>query len=356
MADAPPAPPLIEATCDPTLAARLSGDGVPLRYAAGADDALDRPAHVRAGSGLARVGARLAVVQDDAAFVALADPATGLADAVTLPADDDGRRRFEEARGNKDRKYDLEACLSLPPEPDGDVRLLAFGSGSRPRRERVLVVTFPGGAPDPVLARVELRDAGPLYAALRAHPAFADRELNVEGAVPLGARVRLFGRGNGAATGAGGGADERPTSATCEVDAGALLAFLLADGAPPGLHDGRRYLLGEVEGAPLAFTDAAVLPDGTLLYAAAAERSPNAYDDGEVTGSALGLLDAAGGARWAPLLDATGAPFRGKVEGVLPRDAGRPDDPPGAVRLWLVTDPDDTEAPSMLYPATLGPA
>jgi hypothetical protein len=140
------------------------------------------------------------------------------------------------------------------------------------------------------------------------------------------------------------------------VDAGALLAFLLADGAPPGLHDGRRYVLGEVEGAPLAFTDAAVLPDGTLLYAAAAERSPNAYDDGEVTGSALGLLDAAGGARWAPLVDAAGAPFRGKVEGVLPRDEVRADDPPGGVRLWVVTDPDDTEAPSMLYPATLGPA
>ncbi|MDF1504061.1 hypothetical protein, partial [Roseisolibacter sp. H3M3-2] len=323
--------------------------GVPLRFAAGADDAFDRPAHVRAGSGLAAVGARVAVVQDDAAFVALADPATGLADAVTLPADDDGRRRFEAARGNKQRKYDLEACLVLPA--GRDARLLAFGSGSTPRRERVLLATFPGGAPDPVLTRDERRGALPVYGALRAHPAFAGRELNVEGAVPLGGRVRLFGRGNGAAT--GGGSDAPATSATCEVAVDALLAFLL-DGAPlPPLLDGRRYRLGDLDGAPLHFTDAAALPDGRVLYAAAAEDTPNAYDDGEVAGSALGLLAPDGAARWAPLLGPDGAPFRGKVEGVLPRDAARPDDPPGAVRLWVVTDPDDVEAPSTLHAATL---
>ncbi len=343
---------VVDAERDPALAAQLLDAGTPLRYAAGADDALDRPAHVRAGSGLAHVGARLAVVQDDAAFVALADPATGLADAVTLPADEDGRRRFEEARGNKQRKYDLEACLAL--RDGGDVRLLAFGSGSTPRRERVLVIDFPGGAPDPVLARVALCDAAPLYAALRAHPAFAGRELNVEGAVPLGGHVRLFGRGNGAATAPGG--DARPTSATCDVDVDALVAFLLARGPAPELRDGRRYRLGEIDGAPLAFTDAAVLPDGAVLYAAAAERSPNAYDDGEVTGSALGLLDAHGRARWTVVRDAAGTPFRGKVEGVIPRETAHPADPTDGVRLWLVTDPDDTEAPSMLHAAALGPA
>jgi len=330
----------VQAEHDPMLVARL-GQRVSLCYAGGADATLDRPAHVRAGSGLARVGDRLVVVQDDAAFLALVDPRTGLADAVTLPADDDGRRQFGSARGNKDRKYDLEACLALPPDARGAVRVLAFGSGSTPRRERVLVATFPDGAPDPARADVALVDAAPLYAALRDAPAFAGSELNVEGAALVGDRVRLFGRGNGAARGG-----VLPVSATCELRHDALLAFLLDGGPVPAVEAVRPFALGEIDGAPLAFTDAAVLAGGTILYAAAAERSPNTYDDGEVTGSALGLIAPDGAARWTPVLDANGAPFRGKVEGVLPRVAD-------GSSLWLVTDADDPDAPTELHEATL---
>ena len=57
-----------------------------MRYAAGVDSSLDRPGHIRAGSGLAWVGDRLAVVQDDANFIALVDPTTGLADSIVLPS------------------------------------------------------------------------------------------------------------------------------------------------------------------------------------------------------------------------------------------------------------------------------
>ncbi len=54
----------------------------PLRYDDGADATRDRPAHVRAGSGCAfvdipGVGRRLAVVQDDAHFIALVNATRG---------------------------------------------------------------------------------------------------------------------------------------------------------------------------------------------------------------------------------------------------------------------------------------
>ena len=79
---------------DPALRARIVRR-LPMRYAAGADPAQDRPAHVRAGSALARVGGRLAVVQDDANFVALVDPETGLARPVALPRGAAGLRQFD---------------------------------------------------------------------------------------------------------------------------------------------------------------------------------------------------------------------------------------------------------------------
>ena len=319
-----------------TLVARMVAR-YPMRYADGADEALDRPAHVRAGSGLVRVGDRLAVIQDDAAFVALVDPETGLADSLPLPPDDDGRRQFGTARGNKHRKYDLEACVALPAVGRTDaVRLLGFGSGSMPRREHVLVATLPHAAADLARAEVALVHAPALYAALRAEPAFAGSELNVEGATLVGERVRLFGRGNGA-TREGVAA----VSATCDLDAAALLAYLAGTGPVPALHAVRAYDLGTIEDTALAFTDACLLPDGTLLYSAAAERSPNVVDDGEVVGSVLGLLAADGSAHWTPLLDLDGTPYRGKVEGLLPANVD-------GTRLWTVTDVDDPEVPSEL--------
>ncbi|HYW51677.1 MAG TPA: hypothetical protein VE861_13775, partial [Gemmatimonadaceae bacterium] len=75
----------ITSTPDRSLDARIVRR-VPMFYADGADAATDRPAYVRAASSMAWLGDRVALVQDDVNFIALVDPATGLADAVTLPA------------------------------------------------------------------------------------------------------------------------------------------------------------------------------------------------------------------------------------------------------------------------------
>jgi hypothetical protein len=113
---------------------------VSLLYAEGADSSTDRPAHVRAASGLVRVNDRIALIQDDASFVALIDAASGQAHAIPLPTGDDGVRQFDHTRGNKKHKLDLEACVATAL--DGDPTLLAFGSGSKPRREVVDVMRF----------------------------------------------------------------------------------------------------------------------------------------------------------------------------------------------------------------------
>jgi hypothetical protein len=311
---------------DPALRARVVRS-IPLLYTDGANPALDRPAHVRAGSGVAWIGGVLAVVQDDSNFIALVDPESCAVRSLTLPAGEGGVRLFGTDRGNKHFKLDLEACVVLPDGP-GEM-LVAFGSGSTPMRERIVLVRGIPQAPS-----VEVCDASAFYALLRGVHEFSGSEMNVEGAAWRDGRLLLFNRGNGAPI------DGRePVDATCEVDWDRLRAHLLdADAPPPAPERITRYELGDIDGWRLTFTDASVIGDA-LLFATTAEASPNAYDDGPVAGSALGIIDGSG-ARWAVIQDANGGRFDGKVEGIAPGVR------PGTV--LVVIDRDDPHLPSDL--------
>jgi hypothetical protein len=308
----------IRARRDPALSAVVVSR-VPLRYANGADPRLDRPAFVRSGSSVVWFRGRLAVVQDDAHFVALVDPETRLAEAIPLPADAQGRRLFDDSLGTKHLKWDLEAA-AVVPTPEGD-RLIAFGSGSLPARERVVVLPE-AGAPIVVHARA-------FYATLHASHTFAGSELNVEGAVLLDGCLRLFNRGNGAPRDG-----LLPADATCDLSLAALLAHLNAPEhhPPPEPERIEVYELGEIGGVRLTFTDASVTPFG-LLFCASSEDSPDAVEDGEVTGSAIGTLPEDGVPRWTLLTLPDGSPFVEKVEGLCPSRTR-----PGV--LYVVTDPD----------------
>ena len=319
---------------------------LPMHYPAGADPSTDRPGHVRAASGLASVGRRIAVIQDDANFVALVDPATGEAEAIVLAPGHEGRRQFDDARGNKAHKLDLEALATVV---DGAATLLlAFGSGSSARRESVLVLEDAARAD----ATPRLVHLPRLYAALRAHGAFAGSELNVEGALQVGDALRLFQRGNGAAIG-----DVAAVDATCDLPLRALLAHLAAPDAtdPPAPRDVVQYDLGALSGTRLSFTDAALAREPrdaagprAILYVASAEASPDAVRDGDVAGSAVGVIeerDGATSARWAELCDGDG-PVALKVEGIAPH-------PTSPDRAWVVVDVDAHDRPSELCEVAL---
>src|SRR5829696_6242615 len=295
----------IRARHDPALTARVVRS-VPLLYAEGACAPLDRPAHVRSASGIARVAGRVAVIQDDANFVALIDPETGFAHAVTLPAGEGGVRQFDDLRGNKRFKLDLECCVTV--NDDGQEMLLAFGSGSLPARERIVLVRRVDS--DDADARVI--DASALYASFHAAPGFCGSELNVEGAAVVGGALRLFNRGNGAPRG-----ELVPVNASCDLD----LAWLRDPAATPPLRDVVQYDLGAIAGIPLTVTDAATL-GGAVLYAAAAEESPDATRDGPVAGCAIGII-AGDSARYCEVEGMDGEPYRGKIEGILPLAPGR---------------------------------
>jgi hypothetical protein len=108
---------------------------------------------------------------------------------------------------------------------------------------------------------------------------------------------------------------------------------------PLGIH---RVDLGDVDGIPYSFTDAAALPDGRTLFTAVAEDTNDSYNDGPCVGAGIGLLDKDGTLRWLRPLD---RPH--KVEGIDARIDG------GVIRLLLVTDADDPDRAASLFSATL---
>lgn len=303
-----------------------------LRFA-GADEARDLPGHVRAGSALRRWGERLVVVQDDVNALALLDERAGTVAPLVLPAGAGGRRQFSERRGNKAAKMDLEACAVLP-----DGRLLAIGSGSTPARGHMVVVDTEH--------HVRVVDAAPLFEQLRARRDFAGSELNLEGAVVVGDRLRLFQRGNGAVVDGHAAAN-----AVGDLELGAFLRWLDHGDSSPRLLSVQRFDLGEVGGVPFGFTDATALPDGRVVFLAGAEASPDSYRDGDVLGARVGLVD---GDRvvLAEILDVTGRPTSLKLEGVDFVGVT----PAGGIELVVVADMDDPELPAVMASLHWGPA
>ncbi len=289
----------------------------PLHYPDGASQLDDRPAFVRAASGLCWFGDELCIVQDDTSFLALYSEARGLR-CMALPRGAGARRRFEEGLGNRLDKPDLEALVSVPT-PRGP-RLLAFGSGSLPLREVVAVI-------DPAGGRAEFIGMMTFCQRLRDALELGPDELNIEGAALIGDRLRFF---------------QRHPSATVDVDVQAFVDWLFDAGeAPcPLLGNRRSYDLGARHGVPFGFTDAAALDAERIVFCAAAEDTDDPVEDGAVRGSLIGIIEG-GEVSVTEIADAQGNPLALKAEGIAV-------DPAQSGRLWLVHDADDAETPAEL--------
>lgn len=285
-----------------------------------------RPAHVSAASGLVAVGPWLYVVADDALHLAVF-PREGDAPGRSV-------RLFPgelplEHKARKAAKPDLEAlCLLAPFTGCPHGALLAVPSGSTAARQRgALLPLTPKGT---LAGEVHEVDFTAVYAQLA-------RELgplNIEGAAVSGGRLRLLQRGNGA----------QGTDALVDLDHERLVRALEGDRklGPEVVRTVRRWELGHVGGVRLTFTDASPLPDGRIVFTAAAEATPDAYSDGPVAGSVIGVLAPDG----APLfMDAVDAKV--KLEGVSAHVER------GQVHVLLVADADDASVPSPLLEAVL---
>lgn len=289
------------------------------------------PAFLSAASGLVRIGAYLYVIADDELDLGVF-PARGRK-AGRLHTLFKGVLPLTK-KARKKHKPDLEALALLPPtRAYRHGALLVLGSGSHGNRRRAALVHLDadgaivglgagGGKPD-------VLDLTPLYRPLEA----SLQKLNIEGALVCGQDLLLFQRGN-----KGG-----PNAVIRTKLAPALAA--LRKGTGRVSFTIQPHELGDIDGVPLGFTDAAPLPGGAILFTAAAEATGNAYDDGPCRGSAIGLLDGRGRLKWLKRLKG-----RIKVEGVHATCDGN------TIEILLVSDADNASVPAGLFRARVAAA
>jgi hypothetical protein len=304
-----------------------------MTYRDGPSDEDDRPPHVRAASGLSAFREYLAVIQDDANWLALID-ADQQVTAVPLPPSPAGDRVFSKKKGNRQDKYDLEACVTV--ESGNRHELVGFSSGSRRGREWILRVAEEEGGE----LKAEFTPAPAFYAVLREQRDFSGAGLNIEGAMALDAdRIRLFQRGNAEPCDGLEAVD-----ATADFSWTALCEHLSAPDQHPAplLENIRTYDLGRSDGVRLTFSDAEHLGGGRVLFSASAEDPVS----GAIKGSVLGIIEADGSACWTHLRDQDGGPFSGKIEGLTLDSENRR-------KVYFVIDDDEEDTPSRIFHALI---
>jgi hypothetical protein len=316
----------IAARLAPEIRAEL-GAPRPLQYGTVPPSASNVVPFVRAASAIRRLGSRLVVIQDDVNALAVMR-ASGFVTALLLPPGRDEQRSFDDSRGNKRLKMDLESAVRLP-----DSRLLAFGSGSARSRESMVLLEPDSG--------VRVHDGADLYVRLRELCATVGVDLNIEGAVVAGPRLRLFQRGNDRSASATG-----PANLIFDVDVSELVQWLEGERPAPEVLEVLSVDLGSIDGLPFGFTDAAVTESGRIAFLACAEDCEDVLSDGPVLGCRFGWLDASG-ASVADVLDMAGAPTALKLEGIEPR-LGSED------VFDVVADMDRADQPALLAELRVG--
>lgn len=285
-----------------------------------------RSSHVAAASGLVCIGDMIYVVADDEVHLGMfarSDPRPGRwlrLRSMALDLEPKARKRV---------KPDFEALVALPPLASYEHgALLALGSGSTSRR--VNATCIPVDRTGHLLEAPYTFDLEPLYAAV----ADVVGEVNIEGAVVQQDRLLLFQRGN----------KGRGINAVLGFDIDYLRAALASRRSRPQprplfVHELR---LGAIHGVPLGFTDAAALPDGSIVFAAVAENTSDSYADGANAGAAIGMLDRAGHVQLMRYVVE-----RVKIEGIHAEVHDR------RLQLLAVTDADDARIPALLLAAEL---
>jgi len=217
---------------------------------------------IPSGSGIVKAGNKYHIIGDDSPYlfslnsdfeVITKQPLLDL-----LPVADN--------RILKSEKPDFEALELI-----GQQELVVFGSGSKSPQRDVFVRIELGDS-----LKIEKYTISEFYDNLRNLPIFNDSELNIEASAFHNNRIYLF---------------NRRKNLIIQFDYPALLAYLRGEASFPA-PEIREFKLPKINGIEAGFSGATTLQDEPkIIFTASVENTDNAYDDGEILGSYIGLID-----------------------------------------------------------------
>ncbi|MEO7309518.1 MAG: hypothetical protein ABIX01_03910 [Chitinophagaceae bacterium] len=210
------------------------------------------------GSAMEFFNDRLYLIGDDARQIAVLDSAYEPIDYILLFESD-------ERRISKIEKVDLEASAII--QQNGQAHLLAIGSASRSLRERVILLSLPGNAG----STFEIFDTKKFTSRLSAARV---PEINIEGAATVGDQLVLSNRGN----------KNHPDNLLFITSP---QYFLEQDTTPLQILK----IQMPVQDFPIGISALSYhQPTDTLYFTASVEQTLNAFDDGVIGDSWLGII------------------------------------------------------------------
>ncbi|KEO74919.1 hypothetical protein EL17_04380 [Anditalea andensis] len=221
--------------------------------------------NIPAASGIGIHEKHMLIIGDNSPYLYLLDhTAKPLSKIPIYPLDN-----YKDGEIAKSIKPDFEALELVKGKVDDEV--LIFGSGSKsPQRDIFIHVTL---AEQPVIKTYNLVS---FYNQLRDNKILRGYELNIEAVALYENKLMLFNRGK---------------NLIFIYDYEEFLRFLnsKAPYPPPSVKE---LELPKINGFVSGFSGATVIPEtSTLIFTTSVEDTPNAYDDGEVLGSFICMID-----------------------------------------------------------------
>lgn len=218
--------------------------------------------NIPSGSGITKLGDRYYVIGDDSPYLfSLNEEFKVISKTRLVDLDYSSDQRI-----TKSEKPDFEALEMI-----GTNEMVVFGSGSKsPQRDIFIRIVLE----EPMV--IEKYDITDLYDKLRNLPVFSDSELNIEATAFRHNQILLF---------------NRRKNLIMQFEYPHLLAYIRGERTFP-TPEIREFFLPKINGIEAGFSGATVLEsEAKIIFTASVEDTDNAYDDGEILGSFIGMID-----------------------------------------------------------------
>ena len=217
---------------------------------------------IPSGSGIAKSGNGYYVIGDDSPYLYFLNKRFEILSKTLISND----KNFNGKRIVKAEKADFETLELI-----NDNELVIFGSGGKSPQRDVFVRVF---LTDQM--SVEQYDASAFYNHLRSLPILKDSELNIEATAFHDQHLYLF---------------NRRKNIIFKFDYQHFLSFIKEESNVPPIEI-KEYFLPQIKGIEAGFSGATILKnEPTIIFTASVEDNINAYEDGEILGSFVGVID-----------------------------------------------------------------